>query len=298
MTPPQPLHSPARPLLAFALMGGAVVMFSLVDATAKWLTGGYDPWQIIFLSRVVPMLAALYMAYRETGNPFDFRTRFPRRQALRAFLIIPMMWCFFEGLRLLSLSEAITISFVSPLFITILSSLMLREKIGWRRWTAVAFGFAGVVVALRPGAGTFGLGAILIMISAITYAFTMVMLRGIAGREPMHNILFYGAVGAFVAGAFSATHIWTAPVLHDWGLLLFVGLLGVFGSFFTIRAYRVGEASMLAPLEYTALIWSVIFDLVLFQTTPIGSVLLGAAIIIGSNLYIAHREHRLRKAAT
>jgi drug/metabolite transporter (DMT)-like permease len=277
-------------------MGAAVVCFSLVDATAKWLTGGYDPWQIIFLSRVVLMLAALYLAYRETGNPFNFRTRFPKRQALRAFLIIPMMWCFFEGLRLLSLSEAITISFVAPLFIIILSSVMLREKIGWRRWTAVAVGFVGVVVALRPGTGTFGLGAALVIFSAIAYAFTMVMLRGIAGREPMHNILFYGAVGAFLASAFAAVPVWVAPDPHDWGLLLLVGVFGLFGSNFTIGAYRRGEASMLAPLEYTALIWSVIFDLILFQTTPIGSVLLGAAIIIGSNLYIAHREHRLGKA--
>jgi drug/metabolite transporter (DMT)-like permease len=297
VTPPAIVNTPIKPLLAFVLMGAAVLCFSLVDANAKWLTQGYDPWQIIFLSRVVPLAVALIVAYRETGSPFNFYTKFPKVQILRAALTIPMIWCFFTGLKLMSLAEAITIAFTAPLFITILSRPLLGEQIGWRRWGAVVIGFAGILVALRPGVGAIGIGPILIIISAFAYALSMVLLRRFAGQEPTHNILFYSAIGAFLVGGFNAVPIWIKPDVIDWGLLLLVGVWGVLGSYAVIRAYRLGEASMLAPLEYTALIWSIIFDLWLFSLTPIPAVLLGAAIVIAANVYIAHREHRLAKAA-
>ena len=278
-------------------MGAAVLCFSLVDATAKWLTQGYDPWQIAFLSRMVPIVVAVALAYRETGNPFNFYTSFPKVQLLRAALTIPMIWCFFTGLKLMSLAEAITIAFTAPLFITMLSRPMLGEKIGPRRWGAVAIGFVGILVALRPGVGGIGIGPILVIISAFAYAVSMCLLRRFAGQEPTHNILFYSAIGAFLVGGVNSIPVWTQPDATDWGLLLLVGVWGVFGSYAVIRAYRLGEASMLAPLEYTALIWSILFDLWLFQHTPVMAVLLGAAIVIAANVYIAHREHKVAKAA-
>ncbi len=278
-------------------MGTAVLCFSLVDATAKWLTQGYDPWQIAFLSRIVPIVVALIVAYRETGNPFNFYTKFPKVQILRAALTIPMIWCFFTGLKLMSLAEAITIAFTAPLFITMLSRPLLGEKIGPRRWGAVMIGFVGILVALRPGVGGIGTGPILVIISAFAYALSMCLLRRFAGQEPTHNILFYSAIGAFLVGGFNSVSIWTQPDTADWGLLLLVGVWGVFGSYAVIRAYRLGEASMLAPLEYTALIWSIMFDFWLFSLTPVPAVLFGAAIVIASNVYIAHREHKVAKAA-
>lgn len=296
VTPPAIVNTPIKPLLAFALMGTAVLCFSLVDATAKWLTGGYDPWQIVFVSRIVPVVLAIFLAYRETGNAFNFYTRFPKLQILRAALTVPMIWCFFTGLASMPLAEAITIAFAAPLFITILSRLILGEQIGRRRWSAVALGFVGVLVALRPGFGGLGIGPLLVIISAFAYALSMVLLRRFAGQEPTHNIFFYSSIGAFVVAGFNSIPIWIQPDAIDWGLFLLVGVWGVFGGYAVIRAYRLGEASMLAPLEYTALIWSIIFDLWLFNLTPIPAVLVGAAIIIGSNVYIAHREHQLRKA--
>ncbi|MGH6890730.1 MAG: DMT family transporter [Dongiaceae bacterium] len=295
MAPSALIKTPIKPLLAFALMGTAVLCFSLVDATAKWLTGGYDPWQIVFVSRFVPISLAIFLAYRETGNPFNFYTRFPKLQILRAALTIPMIWCFFTGLKTMPLAEAITIAFVAPLFITILSGPILGEQIGRRRWGAVAVGFAGVIVALRPGFGGLGTGPILVIISAFSYALSMVLLRRFAGQEPTHNIFFYSSIGALVVAGFSSFPIWIAPDATDWGLLLLVGVWGVFGGYAVIRAYRLGEASMLAPLEYTALIWSIMFDLALFSLTPIPAVMVGAAIIIGANIYIAHREHQIGK---
>ena len=298
MTPPAIVNIPSKPLLAFVLMGTAVLCFSLVDATAKWLTQGYDPWQIVFISRSVPIAVAIGLAWRETGNPIQFYTAFPKTQLLRAALTIPMIWCFFTGLALMPLAEAITIAFTAPLFITVLSRILLGEQIGRRRWSAVAIGFVGVMVALRPGFGDTGLGQILIVISAFAYALSMILLRRFAGQEPTRNILFYSAIGAFVVGGFNSIPVWIEPDASGWGLLLLVGVWGVFGSYAVIRAYRLGEASMLAPLEYTALIWSIFFDFWLFSLTPIPAVLLGAAIIIGSNVYIAHREHQLKKATS
>jgi len=279
-------------------MGGAILCFCLVDATAKWMTGGYDAWQIVFISRFVPMLVAVFLAYRETGNPFNFYTRFPKEQALRAALSVPMVWCFFTGLKTMALAEAITIAFVAPLFIIMLSRPLLGEKIGARRWAAVAVGFGGVLIALRPGFGGSTTGQVLVLISAFSYALSMVLVRRFSGREPTHNIFFYGAIGSFAVSAFNSIPVWVAPDAPDWGLLLLVGVWGAIGGYAVIRAYRLGEASMLAPLEYTALIWSIIFDLILFQLTPVPAVLIGAAIIIGANIYVAHREHQLGKAIT
>jgi drug/metabolite transporter (DMT)-like permease len=284
-----------KPLPAFALMGGAILCFCLVDATAKWMTAGYDPWQIVLISRVIPLSIALFLAYRQTGNPLDFRTKFPREQAIRVLLSVPMIWCFFIGLKSMSLAEAITIAFGAPLFIVMLSRPLLNEKIGPRRWTAVAIGFLGVLIALRPGFGGSLTGHLLVLLSAFCYALSMVLTRRFSGREPTHNIYFYGAIGSVVVGSFMAAPVWVAPDAIDWGLLLLVGFWGAVGGYAVIRAYRLGEASMLAPIEYTALIWSILFDLILFKSTPMLSVLLGAAIIIGANLYVAHREHQLRK---
>jgi drug/metabolite transporter (DMT)-like permease len=297
VTAPTIVNTPIRPLLAFVLMGTAVLCFSLLDANAKWLTQGYDPWQIVSVSRVVPLLVAMILAYRETGSPFNFYTAFPKVQILRAALTIPMIWCFFTGLKMMALAEAITIAFAAPLFITILSRPILGEKIGRRRWSAVVIGFVGILVALRPGFGGLGIGPLLIIISAFAYSLSMVLLRRFAGQEPTHNILFYSAIGAFLVGSFNSVSVWTQPDAADWGLLFLVGVWGACGSYAVIRAYRLGEASMLAPLEYTALIWSIIFDLWLFHLTPVPAVLLGAAIVIASNIYIAHREHSIAKAA-
>ena len=297
MSPPAIVSTPVKPLLAFVLMGTAVLCFSLVDATAKWLTQGYDAWVIASVSRVVPIAVAMALSWRETGTPFSFRTAYPKVQILRAALTIPMIWCFFTGLALMSLAEAITIAFTAPLFITMLSRPILGEKIGRRRWSAVAIGFVGILVALRPGFGGLGIGPILIIISAFAYALSMVLLRRFAGQEPTRNILFYSAIGALLVGGANAIPVWVAPSAVDWGLLLLVGVWGVFGSYAVIRAYRLGEASMLAPLEYTALIWSIMFDLWLFSLTPELAVLLGAAIVIGANVYIAHREHKLARIA-
>jgi drug/metabolite transporter (DMT)-like permease len=297
LSPPAIVNTPIKPLLAFVLMGTAVLCFSLVDATAKWLTQGYDPWVIVSVSRIVPIIVAVTLACRETGNPFNFYTAHPKVQILRAALTIPMIWCFFTGLALMPLAEAITIAFAAPLFITILSRPILGEKIGRRRWSAVAIGFVGILVALRPGFGGLSIGPILVIISALAYALSMVLLRRFAGQEPTRNILFYSAIGAFVVGGINAIPVWVAPSAVDWGLLLLVGVWGVFGSYAVIRAYRLGEASMLAPLEYTALIWSIIFDVWLFGLTPVPAVLLGAVIVIASNDYIAHREHKLARVA-
>ncbi len=278
-------------------MAGAILCFCLVDATAKWMTGGYDAWQIVLVSRFIPMALACLLAFRETGNPLNFYTRFPKEQAIRAALSVPMVWCFFIGLKSMALAEAITIAFVAPLFIIMLSRPLLGERIGVRRWSAVVIGFAGVLVALRPGFGGSTTGQFLVLISAFCYALSMVLVRRFSGREPTHNIYFYGSIGSLVVSAALSVPVWVPPSPTDWGLLMLVGFWGAIGGYAVIRAYRLGEASMLAPIEYTALIWSMIFDLLLFQLTPVPAVLIGAAIIIGANLYVAHREHQLGKAA-
>jgi len=219
------------------------------------------------------------------------RSGFIKSHMLRSLLIVATTWTFFECLRYLELADAIAIAFAAPLFITAMSGPILGEKVGWRRWTAVILGLVGVVVALQPGRHGISWGALLALIAAITYAMGQLWLRPLAGLEKSHNIVFYGTLfsGLIVLGP--AIHEWTWPVnAFDWGLFLLQGSCSTLGQLCMVRAFRVGEASLLAPFEYTALIWAGLFGYIIWGDMPTLQVLGGTAIIICASLYIAHRE--------
>jgi drug/metabolite transporter (DMT)-like permease len=282
-----------------------VLSFSVVDAATKllrgepdtltrWIPGNFDlgTWQVILLTRIPPLCVALFLTAQATGSPFRLKTRFWKTHLLRGFLVLATTFTFYAGLRYLPLADCIVIAFAAPIFVTALSGPLLGEKVGWRRWSAVGVGFAGVIVAVRPDSAV-GIGTALILASAVAYALTLLTLRPLSGKESTHNIIFYSTVfGVFVA---------IVPAILEWKPIGFVatmlivvqGLASACGQFTMIKAFRIGEASMLAPLEFTALIWAAACGLAFWDEFPTLEVLAGAALIIGANVYIAHREARL-----
>ncbi len=289
----------SRPHVALAYMAGGVLCLAALDAVTKWLTVGYDTWQLIWLTRIVAITVAIGIGYHETGRLAYFHTNLWRFHAFRGLLSVATGWCFYEALRTMPLADAVAIGFAAPLFVTILSGPLLGESVGRQRWIAVVVGFAGVSVALwpnlqaTPSVGQ-GLGPFLALAAALAYALILLTLRRVSGREPSHVILFYSQLLPFAIAAPMALLNWRTPTIIDSFLFLLQGSLGTAGGLLMIRAFARGEASLLAPVEYTALVWSIIFGLLLFDQFPGPMVLIGAAIIIGAGIYLARHETSAR----
>lgn len=269
--------------------------FSIVDASTKWLTQGYGTWQIMVLSRIPPLILAFAVTMQATGSPFRLRTKFLKQHAFRGVLVLVTTYAFYDGLRYLPLADCISIAFAAPLFVTAMSGPLLGERVGWRRWCAVGVGFVGVIIAVRPVGGEVNFGAILILISACTYATLLITLRPLSAKESPHNILFY-STAISILGSFPLGFIdWVPPSAFDWGLFMVQGTASAVAQLAMIRAFRLGEASLLAPIEYTALIWGTIFGVLFWNQLPTPQVLAGAVLIIAASFYIAQREARLAR---
>lgn len=298
-------HLPGRAVL---YMAGAVALQTVLDAGVKWLTTDYTVPQIAFVRYLFTIAIAVLLAGR-MGGLGTLKTKRPMAHALRALLHIATMLTFYFALMLLPLADAIAISFAAPLFMTALSILLLRERVGAARWTAVAIGLVGVVLIVQPSGSGVTPGAILALASAVFYALTFITARQLSATETSHTILFYCSVGVLVVmgliGLFGQTGIapawkWAPLHLGDLWIFMLVGMAGSFAQFFFSQAFRYGEVSMLAPIEYTALLWGVAYGLLLWNDVPSWTVLAGAVIVAGASLYVVRQETRLarRPAAT
>jgi len=291
MTSPLPrLHFAPGKAVAYSL--SAILCLALLDALVKWLAADYAVTQIAFLRYIVGIVVAIGLAARHGGLK-QLRTRRPFGHALRSILNIVTMLTFYLALERMPLADVIAIAFAAPLFMTVLSVPMLGERVGPRRWAALSVGFVGVIVTLRPFGGGFNPVGLLALASAAFYAFMLITSRQLSATESSITILFYYSIGVIVTTGAAMPWQWVTPTWSDAGLFLAGGIVGSFGQLFLSQAFRYGEVSLLAPLEYTALIWAILLGFVIWGDVPTWWMLLGAALVIASSLYIAHREARL-----
>lgn len=283
-------------LVAMLYMAAGVFIFSVLDALTKELTYSYDTWQIIFLSRVVTTILIVSIVTRQHRSIRPLKSAHLKTHIMRSFLVIATTWTFFESLRFIALADAIAIAFAAPLFMTALSGPLLKEQVGWRRWSAVLIGFVGVIIAVRPGQDGISYGTFLALCAAGAYALLQLWLRPLAGREVGHNIIFYTTLFSGLLAMPMALYYWKTPDLTGWLIVLAQGCCSTLGQTCMIRAFRQGEASMLAPFEYTALVWAGLMGYVFWDETPTTQVLAGAALIIVCAIYIAHREAKKKEA--
>ena len=190
------------------------------------------------------------------------------------------------------LAEAIAVAFTAPLFVTALSGPLLGERVGPRRWLAVAAGFVGALVMLKPGTAAFRPDALFIVASAMAFSLAMLLTRRMAVTETNVAMFSYTTVGAGLASLPLALYFWQAPAAEHYGAFLFLGLLGSVAAYLVILAYRFAPAAVVAPFDYTALIWGAILGWLFWREQPQASALLGAAIIVAAGLYILYRESR------
>ena len=268
----------------------AVAMFAFMDAGLKQLSTHYPPFQVAFLRAAasLPLVVPWALMTAPRGS-----LRNPRwsLQLLRTVIGMVMMASFIYAVSALPLSTTYAIFFVAPLIITALSVPLLKERVGPRRWAAIAIGTIGVVVVLRPtGEGLLLLPALATLLAALCYALSAITVRFLARTDNTQSMMLWLLVLMTVGNAVIAIPSWTPlHASHAW-TIAFVGVAGAFGQYAITEAFRTGEASALAPLEYTALLWGVLLDLSLWGVLPDGMTWVGAGIIVASGLYLMRRE--------
>ena len=268
----------------------AVFMFSLMDTAMKLLAEDVPAMQVAALRSLssLPLVCA-WVAWRG-GFRTMLQVRWPL-QVLRAVVGIAMLALFAYGLKKLSLAEAYSIFFIAPALITALSVFVLKESVNLARWIAIAVGMAGVLVVLRPeGGGFLTLGGLAILGSAVCYAISAIGARVLARSDSSAQIMFWLMLMMSIGATVLAAPDWVAVEATHIPLLLGLAVSGFFGQLAITEAFSHGEASVVAPFEYSALAWGVAIDWMLWQTLPDGYTLVGAAIIIGSGMYLIRHE--------
>jgi drug/metabolite transporter (DMT)-like permease len=268
----------------------AVAMFSLMDTVMKLLAAHYPSMQVAALRGLTSLpLVLAYVGWRG-GFKSMFKVRWPLH-ILRGVLGIAMLALFAFGLKKLSLAEAYTIFFIAPALITALSVVLLKEVVESARWIAIAVGLVGVIIVLRPfGSGMLTLGALAVLGAAACYAASAIAVR-VLGRTDSGDQMILWLMLIMSAGASAlAAPGWVAIRSADLALLAAMAVTGFIGQVAITEAFNKGEASSVAPLEYSALAWGVALDWLLWQTLPDRYTLLGASIIVASGIYLIRHE--------
>ena len=274
----------------------SVVLFATMDAMVKWLGESYGPFQMM-LFRSVVALVPLYFLVRHAGALGVLRSNRPMLQALRIVAGFFSLLGFFYVFPRMPLVDAYAISFAAPLFMVALSVPILAEAVGWRRWTAVAVGFAGVLIMLDPWNISVHWLSLLVLAATCSYALSTVLTRLISRHDHDAATIFWFCVAASTISLIGAIPEWKWPPPLDWLWLCGLGILGGIAQILVTRALRLAPTSILAPFDYSSIVLAVLFGYLVFQETPSSAVWYGLPLVIGSGLYVLHRERvRAREA--
>ncbi len=282
-----PASSNLRSILAMLL---AVAFFSLMDAVMKTLGANYPPIQVAAMRGLSALpLVCLYVLWRREAHLL-LRVRWPLH-LLRGVIGVLMLSLFAFAIRELALAEAYTIFFIAPLLITILSIPILKERVRPAHWIAIAVGMLGVVVAMRPNQDAlFSLGALAVLAAASCYAVSAIAGRVLSRTDASVSLVFWTTSLMATGAGVLALPGWVSIAPSHWILVLALATTGFLGQLAITEAFRHGQASVVAPFEYTALAWGVALDWALWRTVPDHYTLLGGAIIIASGLYLIRQE--------
>lgn len=298
MRPPTPVAvAEDRILQGIGLMCLYVALIVTVNASGKVLaTEEYHPHQVVFFRHGVAFLLMLVL-FAPRHGPSILVPRRPGLQILRGLCAIISSILYFTGLAHLPLATAAAISFTSPLLVTALSVPLLREAVGPRRWAAVAVGFAGAMIVIRPaGFGPGDWAAFFIVGSASFGALYQIMTRKLAGQDHAETTnIWSGMVGTVVATVL-VIFVWRTPTeIHVWVLLVGMGLTGGIAHFLLTKAFERGPAALLSPFNYLQLIGAALLGFILYRDLPDAWTWVGAGVIVAAGLYIAHREGVARR---
>lgn len=287
--PTQSLPAP-RPLIGAALMLGAMASLPFIDVIAKYLGQQNIPIvEIVWARLTFGALITWPFAWRLKGAA-GLVPQNLHYHLWRASFLIAATFSYFWSLKYLSIADALAIFFVQPLIVTVLSALILKERVGPHRWAAVFVGFIGTLIIIRPGSGVLNPGSFLALASGAFLAAYFVMTRKISGQAPAMLTTFHTSAIGCVLVSCAVPFYWHWPTQDQWAIFAALGIVATFGHYLIVRAYDHAEASMLAPLAYTEMIVATWLGWYFFGDFPDAYTLLGVAILIGCALYISIRE--------
>ena len=280
-------HDSYGAAIAFLLFGVSAGLG--LDLCAKWLLADYSLQQFVFLRSIFGLLVFLSFS-RWYGGVGGLKTKRWKAHLLRTVLASGAMFGFFYGLKFMPLVNALTLAFTAPLIVTALSVPILGEHVGWRRWLAVIVGFIGVLIVLRPGRGMLTPAALAILVAAFCYAALAISARKLATTESSLSLSVYVTTGPLLISSILVPGNYVTPTVNSWLLFLLAGFASACAWVGIIGGYRRAPPSMLAPFEYTALIGAAIAGYYIWGEVPDKWVIAGGTVIIGSGLFIVHRE--------
>jgi drug/metabolite transporter (DMT)-like permease len=279
--------------LGILMMIAAVALLTVMNVLVKLIGPDYHPTQVSFIRNVVAALVLLPLLLR-SGGPAILKTRRPGTHFIRGLLGVAGNILYFFAFQHLAVGDVIVISQAVPLFVTVMAIVFLGETVGLRRWLAVTAGFIGVLIAVNP-TGTVEAATLLAVVATGLWASTILLVRSLAATESPYTIAFYFMVlGALITGAVQPWY-WQTPPLELLWLFIGVGVAGAGGQLLMGNALKLAEASIVSPFNYTAIVWAIAFDAVLWGVLPTWTTLVGAGIITAAGIYIFRREAVLRK---
>lgn len=293
-----------NPLYAIFLMTVAMLIVPVMDIIAKYLSATLPPLEVTFGRFFFQFLICLVLAI-VAGRLLRMRGKQPVVNFLRGVLLAAASLCFFTAVKFMSVATAISIFFIEPMVLTILAALILKEQVGIRRIGAILVGLLGAIVILRPNLAEIGLVSLLPVATAFLFSFYLLLNRLYPVEDDLLTIQFgAGLSGALMLGtALLAGNLagiggiaFVVPTPYQVGLLALIGLISFAAHGLVVAAFQRGSASLLAPLQYIEIVSATLFGYLVFSDFPDGPTWLGIALIVGSGLYIAHRERLARRA--
>lgn len=282
-----------HPLKAIGFFSAAVLLISVVDAVCKIYTTDLHAVQLVWGYFVgINLTLAVYFAIRRERLSALLKTERRGLQFARPAFLAGSITSLFIGLTYLPIAETTAIGFTAPLFITALSVPLLKEKVGFHRWAAVLIGLAGVLIIVRPGGGLWHWASIMPLIGAVFFAAFQLITRVLASSERTHVTLFHTGVGGLFWTSLMAPFFWTEPTAVHWMVFIGTGAMGALAHLCMISAFNRAEASLLAPHNYTKIIWVAVLGYVFFGDVPSLNMWVGTAVIVSAGVYVLYRERR------
>jgi drug/metabolite transporter (DMT)-like permease len=285
------ISSAARSGVLLMLLG--MLMFSLNDVMGKWLVSTYSVGQVVFI-RSIAALIVLAPFLWFNGPAKIVQVDRPWLQVARVILSTAEVFAFYFAVVYLPLADVMTYWLAAPIYVAAISPFVLKEPVGWRRWTAIIVGFVGVVIALEPSSQALTPQAIISILGSMFFAFMLLLGRSLRGT-PDTTLVFWQIVGAGLAGLVAVSFAWTPVSLRDLVLLALLGVVAMLAHVLVNRALKVADAATVAPLQYTMLFWAIVFGWLVFGDVPRISMLVGSGFIIASGLFIFFREQQLKR---
>jgi S-adenosylmethionine uptake transporter len=270
-------------------MAAGMFLFAAVDAQAKFLTDTLHPVQIVW-SRQFGLLVGVLILLAMRG-PSLLRSRHPALQITRGVMAACSAGIFITAISYVPLADAVAVAFAAPFMVTVMGALILREHVGIRRWTAVTIGFVGTLIVIRPGLGVIHPAVMLVLLAALLFALRQILSRVLTGADPVSTTVAYTALAGSFVVTIPLPFFWQWPQTGtEMALLASIAVLAGLAELMVIKALEVAQAVVVAPLQYSLLIWGTIYGYLMFGQLPDSWTWVGAAIIMVTGIYTLNRE--------